>query len=161
MKWASVSCHDFLAFFEQRIRRLAILELSPILPFREHFLSECLEVHSPFITSSSCSQTWSLRDSTSPRWASLQFQSLSISLLLKFTNASVKRFHFVFLLHEFRSRFSKQMISVSVKKRFRNICRVRESDERFIAPKNLLMSQGKILSIGKCVLMQPILAIGS
>ena len=38
----------------------------------------------------------------------LQFQSLSINLLLKFTYASVKRFHFVFLLHEFRSRFSKQ-----------------------------------------------------
>ena len=62
----------------------------------------------------------------------LQFQSLSLSLLLKFINTSVKRFHFVCLLHEFRSRFSKQMISVSIKKRFRNICRVGESDERFI-----------------------------
>ena len=65
----------------------------------------------------------------------LQFQPLSISLLLKFNNASVKRFHFVFLLHEFRTRFSKQMIFVSIKKRFRNICPVRESDERLLLPK--------------------------
>ena len=50
-----------------------------------------------------------------------------MSLPLKFTNASVKRIHFTFLLHEFRSRFSKQVISVSDKKKFRNICRVRES----------------------------------
>ena len=75
----------------------------------------------------------------------LQFQSLSISLLLKFTNANVQRFHFVFLLHEFRSCFSRQMISVSNKKRFRNICRVKESDETFITPKNLLMSQRKFV----------------
>ena len=34
----------------------------------------------------------------------LHLQLLSLSLLLKFTNASVKRSHFVFLLHEFRSR---------------------------------------------------------
>ena len=87
----------------------------------------------------------------------LQFESLSINLLLKFINTSVKRFHCVFPLHEFRSRFSKQMISVSIKKRLRNICRVRESDERFITPKILLMSSGKFVSIGKCVLLQPVL----
>ena len=72
----------------------------------------------------------------------LQFQSLRIRLLLEFTNASVKRYHCVFLLLVFRSRFSKQMISVSIKKRFRNICRVRESDERFITsqkPVDVLM----------------------
>ena len=73
----------------------------------------------------------------------MHFQSPNISLLMKFTNASVKRFHFVFLLHEFRSHFSKQTISVFIKKRFRNICGDRESDERFITPKNLLMSEEK------------------
>ena len=70
----------------------------------------------------------------------LQFQPLSTSLLLKFTNESVKRFHFVFLLHEFRSRCSKQVISVPMKKRFRNICRVRETEQRFNVSQNLLMS---------------------
>ena len=65
----------------------------------------------------------------------LQFQPL-----LKFTDASVERFHFVFLLHMFRSRFSKLVISVSIKKRFRNICGVRKSEEKFITAKNLLMS---------------------
>ena len=77
---------------------------------------------------------------------------------LKFTNASVKRTHFTFLLHEFRSRFSKQMISVSIKKRSCNVCRVRESSERFITSKNLLMSEGKFVSVGKCFLIQTILA---
>ena len=62
---------------------------------------------------------------------------------MKFTNASVKIFHFVFLLHEFTSRFSEQVISAPIKKGFRNFYRVRESEERFVAPKNLLMSQGK------------------
>ena len=88
----------------------------------------------------------------------LQFQSLSTSLQLKFIDASVKTFHFVFLLHEFRSCSSKQKISVSIKKRFRNICRVGESEERFITPKNLLMSQGKILFIEKRFLIQPVMA---
>ena len=87
-----------------------------------------------------------------------QVQSLSINLLLMFTHECVKGFHFVFLLHEFRSRFSKQMISVAIQKRFRNICRVRESDERFTTTQNLLMSSGNFVSIGQCVLIQPVLA---
>ena len=37
----------------------------------------------------------------------LQFQSLSISLLLKLITAKLKRFLFVFLLYKFRSRVSK------------------------------------------------------
>ena len=41
----------------------------------------------------------------------------------------------MFPLHEFRSSFSKQVISVPIKKRFRNICRVRESEGRFIPQK--------------------------
>ena len=69
----------------------------------------------------------------------LQFRSLSMSLLLKFPDASVRRFHFVLLLHEFRSRFSKQVIAITIKKRFRNVCRVRQSEDRLVAPKNLLM----------------------
>ena len=60
----------------------------------------------------------------------LQFQPLRTSLPLKFTNASVKRLHFIFLHHEFRSRFSKQMISITIKKRFRSIYRVRESSQK-------------------------------
>ena len=51
----------------------------------------------------------------------LKFQSLSISLLLKITNASAKKLNFIFLLYEFRSRFGKQMISITINKRFRNI----------------------------------------
>ena len=78
----------------------------------------------------------------------LQFQSLSISLSLKLIDTIVKRFHFVFLIQKFSSRLSKQMISVTIKKRFRNICQVAESDESFITPKNVLMSLGKIVSIG-------------
>ena len=71
----------------------------------------------------------------------VHFQTIGMSLPLKFTNASVKRIHFTFLLHEFRSRFSnsKHVISVTIKKRFCNIYMVRESEERFVAPQNLLM----------------------
>ena len=58
-------------------------------------------------------------------------------------NASVQRFHFAFLLHEFRYRFSKQVISVPKKKRFRNICWVRESEVRFVAPKTSWCLKGK------------------
>ena len=39
-----------------------------------------------------------------------------------------------------------------MKHRFRNIYRVRESEEKFVAPKNLLMSSGKIFSAGKMFL---------
>ena len=87
----------------------------------------------------------------------LQFQSLSMSFRLKLIVTCVKRFHFEFLPHEFRSRFSKQVLSVSIKERSRNICQVRESENRFITPKNLLMFSGKLVSIGKCVLIQPTL----
>ena len=47
----------------------------------------------------------------------LQIQSLSISLLLKLIDTIVKRFHFVFLLRQFRYRLGKQEISL----RFCNI----------------------------------------
>ena len=73
----------------------------------------------------------------------IKFQPLGVSSPLKFTNAILKRFHFVFLLHEFRSRLIKHVISIPIKKRFRNVCRVGESEERFIAPKNLLVSSRK------------------
>ena len=46
-------------------------------------------------------------------------------------HATVERFHFVFLLHKFRSRLSKQVISISIKKRSRNIYQVGESENRF------------------------------
>ena len=47
-----------------------------------------------------------------------QFQTVGMSLSLKFTNASVKRIHFAFLLQEFRFRFRKHMISVTLMDRF-------------------------------------------
>ena len=47
------------------------------------------------------------------------------------------------------------MISVPIKKRFRNIGWVRESDKKYIAPKNLLMSYRKIFSFGKRLSIQP------
>ena len=50
----------------------------------------------------------------------LQFQSLSRSLLLKLIDTIVKRFHLVFLLHKFRPCVIKQMILVTIKKRFCN-----------------------------------------
>ena len=54
-----------------------------------------------------------------------------MSLLLKFTNASVKRIHVTFLLQEFTSCFSKQEISITIKKRFRRIYWITESRESF------------------------------
>ena len=68
----------------------------------------------------------------------LQLQPLSTSLLLKSTNFVFQRFHFALLLHEFRSRFNKQMISIPIKQRSCNICWNRESDKRFVAPKTLV-----------------------
>ena len=79
----------------------------------------------------------------------LQLHSLSISSLLKFINASVKRFHFVLLLHEFRSRFSEQVICIPIEKRFSNTCRVRESEERFV----VVMSSGQIRPCRKMCLV--------
>ena len=81
-----------------------------------------------------------LRDSTYPRWAS----SNSNSLLLTFTNTPIERFNFLLLLHQVGSCLNKQLISISIKNRFRNILpNVRESDENFVAPEKLLMSSKK------------------
>ena len=132
----------------QRICRLIILELSCILPSRAYFLSVYIEVFFLFILLRS--NLLSSRFYISMMGV-LQFQSLSIGLLLKFTHASVKRFHFVFLLHKFRSRFSKEMISSSITKRFHNICRVGESDERFIAPRKTVDISRKKSSLSENV----------
>ena len=102
-----------------------------------------------------CSNLLSSRCFTSAMGV-FQFQPLRISFPLKFTNATVKSGYFTFLLHEFRSRSSKHVISMTIKKRVRSVYRIRESKERFVAPKNLLMtSQGKIFSIGKRFMIQP------
>ena len=63
----------------------------------------------------------------------LQFQSLRISLLPMLTNTIVKRFHLMFLLHQFGSCLGEQVIPVSIKKRFRNFRGARISENRFIA----------------------------
>ena len=60
----------------------------------------------------------------------------------------------MFLLHRFWSRLSKQVISISIKKRFRNIWGVRKSENRFTSPKT---STSGFLSLGKCVSPQPTL----
>ena len=54
-----------------------------------------------------------------------------MSLSLKFTNASVKSIHFTFLLLDFRFRFRKHMISVTLMERFQRIFWMRESEQRF------------------------------
>ena len=51
----------------------------------------------------------------------LQSQSLRISLLLKLIDTIVKRFHLMLLLLKFRPCLIKQMILVSIKKRYSNI----------------------------------------
>ena len=88
----------------------------------------------------------------------LQFQSLSMSLLLDLIDTIVKRFHFVFLLHEFKSRFSKQVISVPSRRDFATFAGLENLMKRFFTPQNLLMSERKTCSIGKRFLIQPILA---
>ena len=56
-----------------------------------------------------------------------------------------------------RSRFSKHVISVTIKKRLRRVHRIREPKERFTGLKNLLMSKGRRTSIGNRFLIQHIL----
>ena len=131
--WSELLCHDSLSIFVLRIRQLSIPELSSILSFHEYIWSECLEA---------LSLSWPLLPAVELALFEilhirngLQFQPLWKSLPLKFANASVKSLQFPFLLHEFRSRFSKHVISITIKKRFRSIYRIRESEERFVAPK--------------------------
>ena len=45
-----------------------------------------------------------------------------MSLLLKLIDTTVKRSHLMFLLHKFRPCLIKQMILVTFKKEFPNIC---------------------------------------
>ena len=66
----------------------------------------------------------------------LQIQSLSTGFLLKITSTIVERFHFL-LLHQFSSCLSKQVISISFKKRFCNIRWVSISKNRFIRTQNI------------------------
>ena len=47
--------------------------------------------------------------------------------------------HFTFLLQDFRFRYRKHMISVTLRERFHRIFRMRESAQRFIVSPNLLM----------------------
>ena len=72
------------------------------------------------------------------------FPTAEKSLLLMFTNASVKRIHFTFWLHELGFRFRKHVISVALKNNFSRIYRIRESKYRCsqkpvdVSRKNLL-----------------------
>ena len=51
----------------------------------------------------------------------LQFQSLSIRLLLKLIDTTEKRSHLILLFHKFRSCLTEQKIFISFKKRSSNI----------------------------------------
>ena len=115
MSWLSLN-------FIQRICRLVFLEPPSILTFPEIVHSECLEVLFSFTTTSSCSQTCSLSGVDMSEMGVLQFPSRNTSLLQKFTSAKVYSCHVGFLVHEFRPRFRKQIISGSINKRLRNIC---------------------------------------
>ena len=60
----------------------------------------------------------------------LQFQSFSMSLLLKLTDAIIERINMVFLLHNFRSCLTEQMIFVTFKKRSSQIRRISVFENR-------------------------------
>ena len=81
----------------------------------------------------------------------LQFQSLSKSLLLKLIDTTVKRFHLMFLLHNFRPFLMKQMIFVPIKKRFPNICRVSKSKNRMNTTLEVVSWFVPSVSFGKSV----------
>ena len=98
-----------------------------------------------FMTDSSCGRTNLL----SSRFhitvmGVFEFQLLSISLLLKFANTSVKWFHLVFLLHGLGSRV-------------RTFAGLENLMKGSLLPQNCFFFK-KFASIGKCVLLQPILA---
>ena len=58
----------------------------------------------------------------------IDFQTIGIKLSLKVTNASVQSLHFTLLLQDFRFRFRKHVISVSLEERFYRLLRLRESE---------------------------------
>ena len=71
----------------------------------------------------------------------LQFQSLSVSLLLKLTGTAIERSNLVFLFHKFRSCVTEQVIFITYKKRPSQIRRVSVFENRtlelvswFVAP---------------------------
>ena len=92
------SVRDFLSIFVQRIRQLAVIELSSFLPFRAYFGADFLGEPFP-------SEIILLEDELV--LVEIQYirlvrpatQSLSISLLLKFTNTYIERSNLMFLLH--------------------------------------------------------------
>ena len=53
-----------------------------------------------------------------------QFQSLSVSLLLKLTDAIIERSNLMFLSHKFRSCLTEQKLFIAFNKRFSQIWRV-------------------------------------
>ena len=129
---------DFLSIVVQRIRRLVILELSSILPFRKYVWSEMLSLP----------------------WLILLASELDLFEILHIRDGrpriSIDEQKFAAEIHEckwdhgFRFRFSELMISVSIKKRFRNIRWVWYSNEKFITPKTCWCLQ-KISSLSENV----------
>ena len=88
----------------------------------------------------------------------LQFQSLSISLLLKLIDTTVKRFHLMFMHHNFRHCMIKQMIFVRIKKRFPNICWVSKPKNRMNAALETISLFITSVSFGKSVLIRFLVA---
>ena len=88
VKWVAVSYHDFLSIFDHRICQLAIPELFSIFHFMntsDLSFSKCFLFHDQFFLWSKLLSARFFRSEMDI----LQFQTLRMSLPLKFTKASV------------------------------------------------------------------------
>ena len=79
-----------------------------------------------------------------PMIHAIQFQTIGMSLSLKYTNGSIKGINFTFLLQDFRFRFCEQMISLFFKNLSRSFFRIREPDEWFPFSLNRLMRKCRL-----------------
>ena len=75
-----------------------------------------------------------------PTVYAVQFQTIAMSLSLKFTNASVKSIKFAFLLQDFRFCVCELMISMFFKNCSRSLFQIREPEASFVFSFNCLMS---------------------
>ena len=107
---------------------------------------------------SCCNRTCSLRDSSYPQFTSSNSNSWEWALSLKFTNASVKRIHFTFLLHDFGFRFRKRVIPVTLQNRFHRSFRIRELNKGSLFPKTCWCLERKIFSMRERFWIQPVFA---
>ena len=75
-----------------------------------------------------------------PTFYAIHFQTIGVSLSLKFTNATVKSINFTFLLQDFGFCFCEKMISLFLKNKYRSFFRIRQPEESFTFSLNWLMS---------------------